>query len=627
MIHFQDVSLRRGGTLLFEHATLAIHPGQKIGVTGANGSGKSSLFALLLGDIQADAGDLVMPPGLVLAHLAQESHASAEPAVEYVMDGDKELRAIEAGLQQAEKDVDGIAAARLHARLDGIGGYTARARAGRLMSGLGFRREDAERPFAEFSGGWRVRLNLAKALMCRSDLLLLDEPTNHLDLDAAMWLQDWLAGYRGTLLLISHDRDVLDETTDHTIHIDDRKVSLHSGNYSAFQTRRAELLAQQQAAYERQQCESDHIRAFVDRFRAKATKARQAQSRLKALAKMELIARARVDSPFRFTFQQPDKLPNPLLRLEQADAAYGSRTVLQGINLCLSPGDRIGLLGPNGAGKSTLIKLLAGTLEPVHGVREAAQDLRLGYFSQHQVDQLRFDWTPLQHLRDLDPRATEKALRSVLGGFGFSGEKALAEVAPFSGGEKARLALALLLYQKPNLLLLDEPTNHLDIELRDALTLALLEFAGALVVVSHDRHLLRASADDFWLIADGGVRSFSGDLAEYRRWLTNRCDQEPPRAESSEASRKHHRRQEAAKRQQLRPLQVALQQAEVRLDQLLEERTRLEHLLTDSALYHHSAKERLKALLAAKSQLDSQVGEAEAAWLQAGEALELAEHR
>ncbi len=624
MIRFKEVSLRRGGRLLFEHATLAIRSGQKIGITGANGVGKSSLFDLLRGELHPDAGELYMPPALALAHVAQETQPSPRPAIEYVMDADKELRTIEAELQRAEKRLDGSAMARLHARLDAIGGYTARVRAGRLLSGLGFKRGDEEKPFGEFSGGWRVRLNLAQALMCRSDLLLLDEPTNHLDLDAVIWLRDWLASYPGTLLLIAHDRDFLDELADHILHIEDQAVSLYAGNYSAFEARRAEALTQQQAAYEKQQRESAHIRAFIDRFRAKASKARQAQSRIKALAKLELIARAHVDSPFRFAFAKPDKLPNPLLSLDQASVAYGEKLVLEDIRLSLSPGDRIGLLGPNGAGKSTLMKLLAGIVQPKAGTRETAQDLHLGYFSQHQVEQLHFDSSPLQHLQKLDRAASEKTLRSFLGGFGFSGEKALAAVAPFSGGEKARLALALLLYRKPNLLLLDEPTNHLDLDMRDALGFALQEFAGAFIIVSHDRHLLRTLADAFWLVAEGTVRPFDGDLDAYRQWLTSRLEHDRPEAAIAETSRKERRRQGAEKRQQLKSFQVAFQRAEARLDQLMDERARLDSLLTDTALYEGPAKEPLKASLLAKSRLEPQLREAEAAWLEAGAALELA---
>ena len=504
MLTLRQLSLQRGGKPLFENVSLTVYPGWKVGVIGANGSGKSSLFALLRDELHPDIGDLDLPPRWTVAHVAQETPALPAPALEFVLDGDAELRQIERDLQAAEVAHDGARQAELHAHFDAIDGYSARARAGKLMSGLGFATDQLERPVAEFSGGWRVRLNLARALMCRSDLLLLDEPTNHLDLDAVLWLEQWLRGYPGTLLLISHDRDVLDNVADHIAHIDQHRITLYPGHYTAFEEQRAARLALQQAAYEKQQREITHLESFIARFRAKATKARQAQSRIKALERMERIAAAHVDSPFEFGFAAPERLPNPLLAVEKVAAGYGERQVLDRVDLVIGPGTRLGLLGPNGAGKSTLIKLLAGMLRPLAGRIEIGQGLAIGYFAQHQLEQLRPDWSALRHLQQLDERASEQELRNFIGGFGFHGDRALDPVAPFSGGEKARLALALLVWQRPNLLLLDEPTNHLDLDMRHALTLALQDYQGALIVVSHDRHLLRTVTDEFLLVGKAG---------------------------------------------------------------------------------------------------------------------------
>jgi ATP-binding cassette subfamily F protein 3 len=624
MIVFKSLSLRRGARLLFEEVNFAVFAGQKVGVTGANGAGKSSLFGLFLGTLHADSGELSVPPNLVIAHVAQETAADARAAIDYVLDGDAEYRALQAELEQSGDD--GMRQAELHARFEAIGGYDAKARAGRLLNGLGFAPGDESRAVAEFSGGWRMRLNLAQALMCRSDLLLLDEPTNHLDLDAVIWLQDWLSDYPGTLLLISHDRDFLDEIADHIIHIENKAVTLYTGNYTAFETRRAELLAQRQAAYEKQQREIAHIRSFIDRFRAKATKARQAQSRIKALARMELIAQAHADSPFDFQFLTPAKLPRPLLRLDEADAGYGDKSILENVSLTLMPGDRVGLLGANGAGKSTLIKTLAGALPPRAGQIVRAQDLRLGYFAQHQMEQLALDESPLWHLQRLDPKAMEKDLRGFLGGFDFRGEQAEAPIAPFSGGEKARLALALIIYQRPNLLLLDEPTNHLDLEMRYALGLALQDFEGALVVVSHDRYLLRTVADVFWLANEGKMQVFDGDLEDYRKRLGERREaQGAGETAPAGVSRKDQRRQDAERRQLLRPFQQALNKAETLLERLAQSRAEVEAQLADPALYEAAAKARLQSLLLDKARLERELEAAETAWLEAGEALEAAQ--
>ncbi len=629
MLTLRHLSLQRGGKPLFEDVSLTIHPGQKVGVIGANGTGKSTLFALLSGELHQDAGDLELPPRLTIAHVAQEVLGMPLPAIEFVLDGDAELREITADLQKTEVAEDGARLAELHARFEAVDGYTARSRAERLLAGLGFTAHQMERPVVELSGGWRVRLNLARALMCRSDLLLLDEPTNHLDLDAVLWLEQWLQSYSGTLLLISHDRDFLDNVVTSIAHLEHRQIRLYPGNYTAFETQRAARLALQQAAYEKQQREVAHLHGFIDRFRAKASKARQAQSRIKALERMEQITAAHVDSPFRFRFAEPDKLPNPLLSLDKVKAGYGSEAVLWDVSLVIDPGLRLGLLGPNGAGKSTLIKLLAGTLSPLGGRFTAGQGLVIGYFAQHQLEQLRLEWSPLQHLQKLDSSATEQELRNFLGGFGFQGNQALEPVAPFSGGEKARLTLALLVWQRPNLLLLDEPTNHLDLEVRHALTLALQDYQGALVVVSHDRHLLRATTDALVLVTEGQVQPFAGDLEDYRNWLNAGRRSEGTAADQrtgGAAERREQRRREAEQRNQLatkrRPLEKRLRVVEERLEQLNADKAELATVLADPALYEESNKPRLKALLLRQGQLEGELENVEAEWLTLQEALE-----
>jgi ATP-binding cassette subfamily F protein 3 len=522
MIKLQNLSIRRGSRLLFEDANLLIHPGQNVGLTGANGVGKSSLFAVFQQQLHADHGEVSIPEAWTIAHVAQETPAVDVSAIDYVLQGDVELTRLQSALAKAELEHDGHAQSELHDKLAAIDGYTAHSRAGRLLHGLGFKPGQEAHPVNAFSGGWRMRLNLAQALMCRSDLLLLDEPTNHLDLEAVYWLEEWLRNYPGTLVLISHDRDFLDRVVTHIVHIEQQRMKAYTGNYSSFEIARAEHLANQQAAHQKQQREIAHIRQFVTRFKAKATKAKQAQSRVKALERMELIAPAHVDSPFHFSFKEPTRLASPLLVLDKAAVGYGEEALIEGVKLSLAPGDRVGLLGPNGAGKSTLIKLIAGVLPIMKGKRKEAKDIRIGYFAQHQLEQLDDEATPLQHLQRLDRVATETELRNFLGGFGFHGDSALMKVAPFSGGEKARLVLALLVYQRPALLLLDEPTNHLDLEMRLALTLALQDFDGALVIVSHDRHLLRTVADDLWLIADGKALPFDDDLEGYRQWVLSR---------------------------------------------------------------------------------------------------------
>lgn len=625
MINFKNIALRRGARLLFAGASLTIHKGQKVGVTGANGTGKSSLFALLLGNLQPDQGEFSLPPDLVMARVSQETEASSISAIDFVLDGDRELRELQSKLASAEQSNDGLLLAELHGRLEDIGGYSAVSRASRLMNGLGFQTGQENIPVREFSGGWRMRLNLAQALMCRSDILLLDEPTNHLDLDAVIWLQDWLEKYPGTLLLISHDRDFLDSITDHIIHIEQQRADYYTGNYSAFEVLRAEKLALQQAAYAKQQREIAHIQSFIDRFRAKATKARQAQSRIKSLQKMTLIAQAHVDSPFHFQFSRTEKLPSPLLRLEAVSVGYGDSDLFSAVDLPIEPGDRIGLLGANGAGKSTLIKLLAGELVPGTGLREAAETLQIGYFAQHQLEQLQATESPLWHLHKIAADATEKELRNFLGGFDFHGDKVLEPVVNFSGGEKARLVLALLVYRNPNLLLLDEPTNHLDLEMRHALSMALQDYQGALVVVSHDRHLLRSVTDQLLLVSDGQVTAFTGDLDDYRKWLVEKGKHvSAPDLQGSAArtSRKEVRQRQAERRQQLRPLQQALDQAERMVEKLHADQQRLQDQLADPEIYSEQGKERLKKLLLQKSELDKTLAEAESDWLQASEKLE-----
>ncbi len=631
MLRFENLSLRRGPRLLFSDASFQIHPGWRVGVTGANGTGKSSLFALILDQLHADSGDFHRPRDWVIAHVAQETPSDPQPALEYVLDGDAELRRIERQLAEAEQREQGERVARLHIQLENIGGYSAPARAARLIHGLGFRPGEELQPVAQFSGGWRMRLNLARALMCRSDLLLLDEPTNHLDLDAVLWLEEWLKRYPGTLLLISHDRDFLDAVCNQIAHIEQGRCTLYSGNYSAFERIRAERLANQQSAYLRQQREISHIRSYVERFRAKATKARQAQSRLKALERMELIAPAHVDSPFHFAFREPEKRPNPLLKLEQVSVGYDHTPILRGVDLTLSPEARIGLLGPNGAGKSTLVKLLSGNLSCQSGNRTTAPDLRIGYFAQHQLEQLRPDQSPLEHLRRLDDKASEQSLRDFIGGFGFSGERAESPTAPFSGGEKARLALALLVYQRPNLLLLDEPTNHLDLEMRHALAMALQEYTGAMLVVSHDRYLLRATCDELWLVHDAQVRPFDQELDDYPRWLAelraagDTPNPEPLTGDNSARARKNRKRDEAQRRRRLQPLRKRLQQLEQKLEKLGQQAEQLEQQLADPGLYAEENKTRLRQILSEKAELDRALEQTEADWLEAGEALEQAQ--
>ncbi len=626
MIRFRHLTLRRGSKVLFRNADLTIHSGHKVGVIGANGCGKSSLFALLLDELPPDEGVVERPPGWILSHLAQEPPDDSRPAIEYVLDGDPELRRLTSELAQAERTGDGERLARLHARLELLDGYRARSRAAELLHGLGFDADTLDKPVNRFSGGWRMRLNLARTLFRRADLLLLDEPTNHLDLDATLWLEGHLRRLPVTLLLISHDREFVDGVCDHILHFENGALRLYKGGYSTFEQTRAERLAHQQATHEKQRREIARIRGYVDRFRAKATRARQAQSRLKALQRMERVAPAHVDAPFRFEFPEPEKLPRPLLRLEKATAGYSGHPVLRNIDLILAPGDRLGLLGPNGSGKSTLVRLLAGRLQPLEGTRTAARDLRIGYFAQHRLEQLQPEHSPLEHLLQLEPELPEQRARDFLGGFGFSGDRALAPTAPFSGGEKARLALALLVWRRPNLLLLDEPTNHLDLEMRQALALALQTFTGALVVVSHDRHLLRTTTDTLLRVEDGGVHPFDGTLDDYPAWLAQRRSSRSRMAAAppNRQDRKAERRAAAAKRQALQPLKTRLQEVERRLEALHKRQAELEAAMADNELYLPENRNKLEALVREKKEVDRACEAQELAWMEAAEALEAA---
>jgi ATP-binding cassette subfamily F protein 3 len=624
MIQLRSMTMARGSRPLLEHVDLQLHDGWRVGVIGANGSGKSSLFAMLRGDLQPDRGECEVPAGWRIATVLQETPALPAPAIEYVLDGDEQLRAVEHALARAHQAHDGLHIGELHAELEALGGYQARARAAALLAGLGFSNADLDRPVAEFSGGWRMRLNLARALIARADLTLLDEPTNHLDLDAIVWLERWLAEYPGTLLIVSHDREFLDGCVTHIAHLADCQLKLYAGNYSAFEEQHAAQLAIQQAMYSRQQREIARMTRFVERFKAKATKARQAQSRVKALARMERIAPAHVDAPFDFEFPQPDRAPDPMLALEDACAGYGDRVILSGLDLQLRPGTSLGLLGPNGAGKSTLIRLLAGHAKPMKGRRVEGHGLQIGYFAQHQLEQLKPRLSPLQHLAELDPRVREQELRDYLGGFDFRGEMAQAPVERFSGGEKSRLALALIVRQKPNLLLLDEPTNHLDLEMRHALTRALAGFEGSLVLVSHDRALLKTVCDGFQLVADGRAKSFDGDLEDYLAWLTNRRSANTANPAHEEPSGKQERLQARAAAQEQRRALLARRRPLVRessrleksLEEIRKELQRVEAELADPALYSTGTAERIRGLTVRQAELAARLGSTEERWLE-----------
>jgi ATP-binding cassette subfamily F protein 3 len=632
LIQFKQLTLTRGLKILIQGASMQLHPGHKVGLTGANGAGKSSLFAMLRGEVHPEQGDLEMPASWVVAHVAQETPALAMPAIEFVLDGDAELREIEAGLVAAEANHQGELIAELHQRLTDIDGYSAKARASELLNGLGFSQAALQQPVSTFSGGWRVRLNLARALMCRSDLLLLDEPTNHLDLDAVIWLEGWLQSYRGTLLLISHDRDFLDAIVNHIAHIEQQTLTLYRGGYSDFERQRAEKLALQQAMFEKQQRKVAHLQSYIDRFRVQATKARQAQSRIKALERMEMISAAHVDSQFGFEFRAPIAAPDPLLVLDGMSVGYQDKPLISNIELAIRPGERIGLLGKNGAGKTTLIKLLAHELAPLGGKRVEGKDLNIGYFAQHQLEQLRPDDSPLQHMMKLDPLTREQEHLNYLGGFDFKGEMARAPCANFSGGEKSRLALALLIWTRPNLLLLDEPTNHLDLEMRHALTLALQDFEGGVILVSHDRALLRATCDEFILVADGRAVQFDGDLEDYSQWLNEQrikekqLNQTVATDEPNKNANKNNRAANKAERQariiERRPLLKELEQIERNMAQWQTDKKLCDEQLNDADLYTSADKSVLQQLLKSQATLTTQLETAEERWLTLHEMLE-----
>jgi ATP-binding cassette subfamily F protein 3 len=658
MIRFSNVSLMRGTKPLLEDADLTLNPGDKIGLIGANGAGKSSLFAMLRNELHPDQGAIDFPQRWRMAYVAQETPALDRAAIEYAIDGDAHLRTLQAELERLEAEPhthdNGIAIGHLHAALADADAYTVQSRAEQLLLGLGFSLEQMQQPVASFSGGWRMRLNLAQALMCPSDLLLLDEPTNHLDLDAIIWLEDWLKRYQGTLIIISHDRDFLDEIVNVIVHIDERKLKRYSGNYSGFERQRAAHMVLAAAAYEKQQRTRAHLQSFVDRFKAKATKARQAQSRMKALAKMEELAPLRAAAEFSFEFRDPVSAPNPLLVMEDVDAGYpildehgdkvGGKTIVHRVNFSLQTGQRIGLLGVNGAGKSTLIKTVAAELAPLAGKATLGKGLVIGYFAQHQVEMLRHDESPLWHLQKIAPTTREQELRNFLGGFNFPGDMVTSPIRPFSGGEKARLALALIVWQRPNLLLLDEPTNHLDLETREALTLALAQFEGTLVVVSHDRHLLRATTEEFIIVADGRLQPFDGDLDDYKNWLfqtklakggeaaplPSKID--TPAAGATAAApiavvdRKEQKRLEAEERQRVaalkKPIENRIKRLEEQMAKLNARKAEIDARLLEPAIYEADKKEELKTLVADQAFLVRDLGTLEEEWLALQEQLE-----
>lgn len=619
MIQLDQVSLRRGGRVLFQKASMQLHPGWKIGLTGVNGAGKSTLFAALLGELSADEGSLTRPSVWTVAHMAQEIKALDMPAIDFVLSGDEEYWDIQAKLAHTEQLSD-AELAQLHGRFDEIHGYSAPSKAAQLMAGLGFMDHQIRLDVSSFSGGWRMRLNLARTLMSRSDLLLLDEPTNHLDLDAILWLEDWLKAYEGTLVLISHDRDFLDAVTDHILHIENQELTLYTGNYSTFEVTRSERLAQQQQAFEKQQEARAHLQKFIDRFKAKATKARQAQSRIKMLERMQDLAPAHVDTPFTFSFREPTKMSSPLLALEQAEIGYGDKSIASKINLQITPNSRIGLLGMNGAGKSTLIKTLVGDLPLLNGQRKASELLNIGYFAQHQMDALDANASPmLQLARIADPKISEASLRSFLGSFGFSGERMDTPCESFSGGERARLALALIVWQRPNVLILDEPTNHLDLDMRHALTMALQDFEGAVVLVSHERQLIATVCDELLLVHAGRCTEFEGDLQDYAKWLREARQQqinaqnvlakaqvvetEAKPVVVAKVDKEAQRKLAAQRREQTRPIRKNIEKCEAQIDKLQPRLAEIEELLADSALYEAARKDDLLKLMNEQTEL------------------------
>jgi ATP-binding cassette subfamily F protein 3 len=631
MIQLKSVALYRGSKCLLKDANLTAYPGWHIALVGHNGCGKSSLFALLQGTLHADSGECQVPAQWRVAHMAQEVEALDTLALDYVLDGDQALRRLQRELTQAETDHDAHRIGELHQQLADIDAYTAESRAAKLLNGLGFTQAQFQLPVKSFSGGWRMRLNLAQTLMCPSDMMLLDEPTNHLDLDAILWLEDWLRNYPGTLILISHDREFIDAVSQHILHIEHQALNYYSGNYSAFEIQRAARLANQQSAFEKQQREVAHLQSFIDRFKAKASKAKQAQSRIKMLERMEKIAPAHVDSPFHFTIPAAEKVSNPLLDIGDAELGYPGKPILHKVALQLRPASRIGLIGPNGAGKSTLIKTLAGEIDLLSGRRIPGEHCKIGYFAQHQLDQLDMNATPLLTMQRNAPKTDEQTLRKYLGGFGFHGDAVHDSIGRFSGGEKARLALALIIWHKPNLLLLDEPTNHLDLEMRHALTLALQDYEGALVLVSHDRSLLRATTDDLFLVADGKVDIFNGDLDDYAKWLNDYRAQQlqnsnDPDAADAKRDRKADRQRAAEIRNQLRPLKKQIDKLEADIAKLETGKKELEEQLADPAIYDSSNKAKLADLLKQQREISATLEEKEMAWMELSEQLQQMEN-
>ncbi|WP_144211169.1 ABC transporter ATP-binding protein [Shewanella donghaensis] len=630
MINISQAQLIRGTKTLLDEANLTVYPGHKVGLVGANGTGKSTLLALILGQLQLDKGEFSLPAGWEIATVAQETPALDVSALEYVLDGDTEYQELEAKLNKAQDEDDGHNIALIHGKIDAIGGYAIKSRAGSLLAGLGFSEPDQHNPVKSFSGGWRMRLNLAQALLCRSDLLLLDEPTNHLDLDTMYWLEGWIKAYQGTLILISHDRDFIDGIVDEIVHVEHTKLNYYKGNYSSFERVRAERMAQQQVAYERQQKERAHMQTFVDRFRYKASKAKQAQSRLKALERMANLLPSHADSPFHMAFREPEALPNPLVTMEKVSIGYDDKTILSEVELNLVPGARIGLLGRNGAGKSTLIKLLSGQLQPKTGRYQPNPGMNIGYFAQHQIEFLSLDDTPLQHMVRLAPNAKELELRNFLGGFGFNGDMALAPVRPFSGGEKARLVLALVVWQRPNVLLLDEPTNHLDLEMRHALTMALQSFEGAMVIVSHDRHLLRLSCSDYYLVDQGAVKPFEGDLDDYHQWLLDAAKAAQSNANKDGVAKptvdkKQQKRLEAELRQKVSPLRKKQIKLETEQQKITARLAELEVELADGSLYEAENKAKMTKVLNERTTLTQAMDESEMTWFELQEEIEVIE--
>lgn len=607
MIILNNVTLQRGQKVLFQEASCSIFAKQKVGIVGINGSGKSSLFSMILGQLHADAGNLSLHSGLSIAHLSQEIPHSAISAVSYVLNGDQGLMALTESLEEAELNQDHIKAAQLHTKIYEVDGYAAESRARQLLNGLGFKDSEQDKAVNEFSGGWRMRLNLARVLMSRADLLLLDEPTNHLDLDAILWLERWLKCYEGTLLLISHDRDFLDNVVNKIVHITQCKLDLYSGNYSAFEERRTEKLLLEQAMLQKQQAQIKHIEQFVKRFRYKASKARQVQSRVKALERMAKVAVAHIDSPFSFEFKEPARCSAPLLKYEQLKFGYLENSIFDHVDFTLNPGDRIGLLGPNGAGKSTLIKLLCGVLKPQDGKVHQSASLKIGYYAQHQVDQLRMDESAFFHIAQLDLSIREQQIRDFLGGFNFRGDRVFEVINKFSGGEKARLTLAMLVWQQPNLLLLDEPTNHLDLDMREALTYALQGYTGALVLVSHDRHLLRTTVDDFYLVCDQSVSRYEGDLQDYQDWLTERRRESlsEEKAAKPKIKKERTRNIDSSKK---------LEKIDAKLSKLYVEKKEIESALAHGELYQERKKESLEAKLECLDKLNKEISLLEEEW-------------